>query len=90
MTIASHVFYFLDEGDFEKQKNLLCSIIVDKKNKMVACTEFESVDAALRGQCVEPLHQQARNNVFLKRQYYLIINSSFWQVFYEIFVDFYS
>ena len=28
-------------------------------NKMVACTEFESVNAALRGQCVKPLHQQA-------------------------------
>ncbi len=31
---------------------------------MVACTGFEPVNAALRGRCVEPLHQQAVRNQY--------------------------
>ena len=31
---------------------------------LVACTGFEPVNAALRGRCVEPLHQQAMCNQY--------------------------
>lgn len=39
--------------------NIKLDIISSYFLNMVACTEFESVNAALRGQCVEPLHQHA-------------------------------
>ena len=49
--------------------------------KMVPCTEFESVNAALRGQCVKPLHQQGKSN----EQYNTIINKKEKQEFISLF-----
>ena len=47
---------------------------------MVTCMEFESMNVALRGQCVKPLHQQAINNILIfLRHYYLTIIYFFWQ-----------
>ena len=34
---------------------------------MVICMEFESMNVALRGQCVKPLHQQTINNTLFQR-----------------------
>ncbi len=39
--------------------------------KMVTCTGFEPVNAALRGQCVEPLHQHARSGIELLSLFFL-------------------
>ena len=43
---------------------------------MVACTGFEPVNAALRGRCVKPLHQQAVCNyvstLYFKKQVFLM------------------
>lgn len=48
---------------------------------MVPCTEFESVNAALRGQCVKPLHQQGKSN----EQYNTTINKKEKQEFISLF-----
>jgi hypothetical protein len=53
---------------------------------MVTCMEFESMNVALRGQCVKPLHQQAMMS-FLGH-YYFNIDKNFFQVFLHTNVSF--
>ena len=48
--------------------------------------EFESMNVALRGQCVKPLHQQAIMS-FL-RHYYFNIDKNFFQVFLHTNISF--
>ena len=49
--------------------------------KLVTSTEFESVNAAVKGQCVKPLHQQGKSN----EQYNTIINKKEKQEFISLF-----
>lgn len=44
---------------------------------LVVCTGFGPVNDALRGRCVEPLHQQTIKIIILLRYYYFIIDYFF-------------
>ncbi len=44
---------------------------------LVMRTGFEPVNAALRTQCVKPLHQRAIKNILIKRYLYFNIYFSF-------------
>ena len=57
--------------------------------KLVTSMEFESMNVALRGQCVKPLHQQTINNVFFKGHYYFIIIHFYLQSSFCFFIYFY-
>ena len=49
---------------------------------MVTCTGFEPVNAAVKGRCVKPLHQQA--TVLL---YNTLNNLALQELFFKLFID---
>ena len=52
---------------------------------MVMRTGFEPVNAALRGQCVKPLHQRTRNGTYVPFSYalsaFLAVFANSWNAF---------